>query len=227
MPPLKLFRKDGSCSMVPHMLLHELAIPFKDIPMKTGPNNAYEPIDTTISREDFLRYNPSGLVPTILLDDGTAITEMPAVLTYISSLAPERFMMGHSGLEAAKVYEWIAFVQGALLEYGFARRWRPERSMPPNAPEEMKEAVQRVGERRILQGLETVETRLDGSGYAVGGRLTVVDTLVLPSWQWATMMGLDLTKYSKLQGVVARALELESVQKVLKVEGIERHFQLQ
>lgn len=212
--------------MVPHMLLHELSLLFKDIPMKSRSDNSYEPIDTSISREDFLRYNPSGFVPTLLLEDGTSITEMPAVLTYISSLSPERHMMGHAGLEAARVYEWTAFVQGALLEYGFAACFRPERALPPNAPKEVEDAVRAKGERKILQCLETVEARLDGSGHAVGGRLTVVDLLVLPSWQWATMMKLDLTKYPKLRGVVAKALELESVREVLKVEGIERHFQL-
>jgi hypothetical protein len=38
------------------------------------------------------------------------------------------------------VYEWIAFVQGALLEYGFAARWQPERLLPANANKEMEDA---------------------------------------------------------------------------------------
>lgn len=226
MPGPTLFRMKGSCSMVPHILLRELKIPFNDMPMQADKNNAYSPIDTSISRADFLRYNPSGFVPTLVLEDGTSITEMPAVLTYISSLVPDRHMMGHAGLEAAKVYEWIAFVQGALLEYGFAAVFRPERALPPDATKEMRDVVTGKGHKKILSCFELIEGRLDGSGYAVGGRLTAVDMLVLPSWQWATMMELDLTKYPKLRGVVAKALELDSVQTVLKIEGIERYFQL-
>jgi glutathione S-transferase len=206
--------------MVPHMLLRELAISFNDIPMRKGGDGAYVPINPSISRADLLRHNPAGRVPTLLLEDGTAITEMPAVLTYISSLSSQRFMMGHTGMEAARVYEWIAFVQGALLEYGFAARWQPERLLPANANKEMEDAVRDEGGRKILSCLETMEARLDDSGHAVGRRLTVIDLLVLPSWQWATMMNLDLAEYPKLGNVVKQTLKLESVREVLKIEGI-------
>jgi glutathione S-transferase len=65
-----------------------------------------------------------------------------------------------------------------------------------------------------------MEARLDDSGHAVGRRLTVIDLLVLPSWQWATMMNLDLAEYPKLGNVVKQTLKLESVREVLKIEGI-------
>lgn len=93
MPDLLLYRKDGASSIAPHMLLFYLDVPFTSIPMKEGANRSYEGADgTNLTREAFHKISPMEYVPALTVNDETIITELSAVLFYISSLKPERGM---------------------------------------------------------------------------------------------------------------------------------------
>lgn len=179
MPRLTLYRKDGACSIAAHMLLLHLQIPFTAIPMVEGPDRLYQPAEgTNLNRADFLNISPMGYVPALTIDGDNTITELSAVLFYISSLAPERGTTGHGPLEAAKVLQWMSWLSTTLNEYGFAGYWRPSRMVGFEASLEAEEAVRSEGGKTILKGFGILEGWLDGTGFAVGGHLTVVDFML-------------------------------------------------
>ncbi|KAF2170480.1 hypothetical protein M409DRAFT_19301 [Zasmidium cellare ATCC 36951] len=179
MPDLILYRKDGACSTAAHMLLLELEVPFTAIPMKEGLNRLYEGADGTgLTREAFIKISPMGYVPALTVDGETTITELSAVLFYISSLAPERGMTGHDAVENAKVLQWMSWLSTTLNEYGFAGYWRPSRMVGLEASSEAEDAVRAEGKKTILKGFDILEGWLDGTGHAVGRHLTVVDFML-------------------------------------------------
>ncbi len=87
MANLTLYRANRSCSLVSHALLRHLSIPFTTILMKFGPEGI-EAADGSLSHTDYLAIHPLGYVPALVIDGTTTITETPAILTYIASLAP-------------------------------------------------------------------------------------------------------------------------------------------
>lgn len=111
----------------PHSILLHYDIPFTQIPMcpssdRVSTGNRYVAADGSLSHEEYLVINPTGYVPAIVVGTGgeaTTITEMPAVLSYISSLAPHLKLLGEGPLEQAKVAEWTAWLSGTLHSGGF------------------------------------------------------------------------------------------------------------
>ena len=79
---MKLYFAPGACSLSPHIALHE-----------AGLAHEAEKVDlrakTTASGADFLAVNPKGQVPAFVLDDGTVLTEGPAIVQYIADQAPK------------------------------------------------------------------------------------------------------------------------------------------
>ncbi len=59
--------------------------------------------------------NSLGQLPTLVLNDGTAISETVAICRYLESLHPEPAMFGRTGLEQAQVEMWIRRVEFQLM----------------------------------------------------------------------------------------------------------------
>lgn len=55
---------------------------------------------------EFLAINPRGLLPTLLLDDGTAIDESIAICRYFEAAHPDPNLFGTSAIEQAVIEQW-------------------------------------------------------------------------------------------------------------------------
>src|SRR5947209_1129361 len=76
-PAMKLFCAPGSSSLLPHIVLLEAGLPFTAIPID-------EHTKVIEGGGDYRSVNPLGYVPALLLDDGTLLTEGPAIVQYIA-----------------------------------------------------------------------------------------------------------------------------------------------
>ena len=150
LPKLILYRMNGACSLVPHILLHELAIPFSAVLMTIGPNGAHA-VDGSLSPEEYIRtVHPNGMIPALQItsptsnssfssssssnDRGetttTTLTENPAIITYIASLTPKgerELLRGGDPLQKAQVLSWLVFLSGSVHGQGYGALWRPGR----------------------------------------------------------------------------------------------------
>ena len=64
----------------------------------------------TEAGEDYLAINPLGLVPALVLDDGTLLTENAAILGYLA----DRYLAGRGRGPRARRQQWIGFVNSEL-----------------------------------------------------------------------------------------------------------------
>ena len=77
---LMLYYAPGACSLASHIALKESGLPFKARPV-----NLFQG-DQRV--ESFLALNPKGRIPLLLTTAGP-ISESPAILEYVASMAPE------------------------------------------------------------------------------------------------------------------------------------------
>src|SRR5712692_6586039 len=66
--------------------------------------------------EAYRAINPRRVVPTLVLKDGTAIGEVPAILRYLEEIYPERPLHGETAKERALTTMWERRVE----QEGFA-----------------------------------------------------------------------------------------------------------
>jgi glutathione S-transferase len=225
-PSLTLYRFNGSCSRVPHILLRELNVPFTDVPMAMGPEGLY-PKDKSMTPAEYRsKIHPDSKVAALVVD-GVVITEMAGVLTYIAGLAEEQY--GKRWLPAdavlrAKAYEWIGWLSGTVHGGSFMTFWRPERL---TGEEGTFEGIRAKAARDIRGHYERSEDWLvaaGGEGYfAVGGEFSVVDVLVYLFWRWAKHVeGLEegmVERWPRFAELARRVEWLEGTRVAMDVEG--------
>jgi glutathione S-transferase len=122
---MKLYFAPGACSLAPHIVANELGIKID-----------LEQVDIrekkTKSGGDYWAINPRGQVPTLELDNGERLTEVPALLQYLSDQKPAVGLAPAAGtMEHYRMLEWLNFVT-AELHKTFGPMFRP------TTPEEFK-----------------------------------------------------------------------------------------
>lgn len=208
MADVKFWLSPGACSLAPHVLLQEIGVPFEAVT-----TNVFAGAQLT---EAFARINPKKRVPVLSLD-GQVITEVPAIATAISDLAPERHLMGRTLQDRARVYEWMAWLSGTLHGQGFGALWRPERfSDDPN----VLESISAKGRRTISDCFDAIEGKLSGP-YSTGDAFTAADPYLLVFYRWANGIGFDLPATHPNYASFARTLvQRASVAAAMTAEGI-------
>ena len=103
---LTLYFAPGSSSMAAHIALHEVGTPFEARPMSFRKNDMQSP--------DFLKINPDGKVPTLLID-GRVLTEVAGILFYLVKRFPEANLLPQNDVETeAQAVSWMSFIASTL-----------------------------------------------------------------------------------------------------------------
>ncbi|KAI1015928.1 hypothetical protein LB505_003977 [Fusarium chuoi] len=220
MPKLTLYRANGSCSLIPHAILRHYKIPFTAIRLKFGPNGV-EAADGSFSNAQYRSIHPRGYVPALAVDNNV-ITEMPAILSYISSLVPGENLFGIGPIQQAKVLEWLVFLSGTLHGLGYGAWLRPGRFSGDVADHKR---IRAKGRDVIHESFKRIEDGLKNREYIVGNALTVVDFNVYIFARWAHEVEIDLEKeYSSYYGHVRKIERMEGVRQAVENEGLQFAF---
>jgi glutathione S-transferase len=103
---LTLYFAPGSSSMAAHIALREVGATFEARPMSFKTNDMRAP--------DFLKLNPDGKVPTLLIDD-RVLTEVAGILFYLAKRFPDAGLLPHDDIEAeAQAVSWMSFIASTL-----------------------------------------------------------------------------------------------------------------
>lgn len=200
---MKLYLKPGACSLSPHIVLQELGLAHEtevvDLAKKV-----------TASGANFFDINPKGYVPALTLDDGTLLTEGPAIVQYLADLHPEAKLAPPNGsLARYQLQSWLTYI-GTELHKNFTPFFNPA------ATAEMKAQAGAMLQRRFA----LVESELASKAYLMGEDFTVADAYLFTVTSWAKVIKFDLGAFPQLQAFQTRVAARPAVQRALKAEGL-------
>ena len=146
---------------------------------------------------EYLAVNPRGVIPALVLDDGTVIDESIAICRYFEELQPEPNLMGRDPKEAAVIECWQRRIEfdGMLAIASVYRNTQPlfaARAQPGGGPDtaQIPELAERG--RILLPGFFTMlNARLGESPYVAGDRFTIADI--------TTIVAIDFARWIKVR----------------------------
>ncbi|OQV07086.1 Glutathione S-transferase, domain-containing protein [Cladophialophora immunda] len=206
MQDITLLVAQGACSLAPHTLLRET-----DAKFTIELLNIRQGIP-----EKLRRVNPKLRVPVLEFHDGTALTELPAIMVAISQMSPAQHFMGRTNLESLRLYEWLNWLSSTLHAQGYGIFWRPQRfAQDATLHHDLKQRAR----DSIIACYEQIEAKLDGP-FAVGGALTAVDPFLFVFYRWGNLIGLPMeAKYPKYTRHAREMSKRPSLQAALRAEG--------
>jgi glutathione S-transferase len=135
------------------------------------------------STPEFLKLNPAGQMPVIVLDDGRTLAQSNAILRYLAH--GSRFIPADR-YAAAKVDEWLFWEQYSHEPTVAVARARVVYDR--QAVAELDPALV----SRANKALDLMEQALTGRTFLVGDTMTIADIALLPYTRQAPEAGFDL-----------------------------------
>jgi glutathione S-transferase len=200
---MKLYFSPGACSLSPHIVAREAGIPLTLVRVDTKNK-------TTEAGDDYRAIQPKGYVPLLELDDGTRLSEGPAIVQYLADLAPGAKLVPLNGtFERYRLQEWLNFVTSEIHKQ-FSPLFDP--TMPDEAKAKFRD--------KLAGRCAWLAEQLNGRDYLMGSTFTVADAYLFTVLGWAKFTGPDLSSWPTLQAYVARVAARPQVQAALKAEGL-------
>jgi glutathione S-transferase len=175
-------RVSGNCYKV-RLLLAHLGLPYE--------RTEVDVVDRS-GREQLLgELNPALRVPTLVLDDGRALAESNAIISYLAEGTP---YLPAGAFERAKVLQWLFFEQYSHEPYiAVLRFWLHVGGASPSQSE--VEAKRAGG----YAALAAMERRLARGAFLVGEDYTIADIALYAYTHVAHEAGFDLSRHPALE----------------------------
>ncbi|TYC51417.1 glutathione transferase GstA [Zoogloea oleivorans] len=200
---MKLFYTPGACSLSPHIVLCELALPHELVKVNLATQQ-------TEDGRDFTTINPKGYIPALLLDDGELITEGPAIVQYLADLKPEAGLLPPAGtLARVRVQEWLTFI-GTELHKNFTPLFKP------TASADWKAAASSNIERRFAY----LDDILNGRDHLTGSEFSVADAYLFTVINWTFFLKMSLAEWPALVDYHHSIATRPAVQTAMRAEGL-------
>jgi glutathione S-transferase len=204
---MKLYYAPGACSLGIHVLLEEIGKPYDLQKLDFQKQEQYGP--------DFTKLNPKSKVPTLQRDDGSVLTEFPAIATWLARKNPEKGLLPGDVDSEARALEALDYVVATMHMQGFSRMFRPGNYAPTEADHDQ---VKARGKEIMEKGLALMDKTLEGKEY-LAGKFSVADAALFYVEFWAAgRMKMTLPKncaahYERMKNrpAVKRALEQEGL----------------
>jgi glutathione S-transferase len=204
---MKLFYAPGACSMGIHVLLEEIGKPYEAQKLALKDGEQYKPPFTDI--------NPKSKVPTLQRDDGSVLTEFPAIALYLAQTNPQAKLWPEDPEAQVRALEAMDYVVATLHMQAFSRIFRPS-NYTPNAADEEK--VRARGREMFEKGLAIIDRGLAGREY-VTGRFSVADAALFYVEYWAAKV-VKIPLPPNCAAHFERMMARPAVQRALQQEGL-------
>lgn len=200
---MKLYFSPGACSLSPHIALREAGF---------EPNLVKVDLRTkkTEAGDDYTAINPNGYVPTLVLDDGSVLTEGPAIVQYVADQVPGKRLAPANGTLARYRLQSVLNFISAELHKTFGVFFNP------NATPDWKDAARQLLARRLAY----VDSLLAKGPYALGDDFSVADCYLFTILNWSGHLQVDLSPWPRLGDYLKRIAARPAVQAALKAEGL-------
>lgn len=167
-------------------------------------------------RDRLLKLNPLGQSPTLILPDGTIMTESAAIILMINDAAPHAKLVPPPGAAERNAFlRWLIFLVAAIyptFTYGDdPARWLADGT----DPEQLRAATDRQRERAWRQ----VEQSVAAGPWFLGERFSALDIYVAAMTHWRPRKDWFRANCPKLFAVAAEAERLPALKPLFR-----KHF---
>lgn len=199
---MKLYVAPGSCATGIHILLEEIDEPFEAHIVNPPPGEPY--------KADPIAVDPKSTVPTLVRDDGSALTEFQAIARWLARSNPKSKLLPEDRIGEALVIEAMDYVVGTIHQQGFAHIFgsthcTPDQSDPDGARNRGRETVE--------QGFEVMNEVLAAKEY-VADTFSIADAALFYVELWADKLNIALPPNCLAH--YQRMLTRPAVQRVLR-----------
>jgi len=202
---MKLYYSPGACSLAPHIVAREAGI-------ELGLDKVDIRGKRTADGQDFLAINPKAYVPALALDDGTVLTEGPAISQYLADQVPQSGLAPANGSIARYQLQALLGYINSELHKSYSPLFNPATGAEVRT-ERMAYIVRRY---------ELIERQLATGPYLDGEQFSIADAYLFVVTRWATPLKLDLSGFPNLLAFQARVAARPAVQAALRAEGLLR-----
>lgn len=203
---MKLYFAPGACSLGIHVLLEEIGKPYELARLNLAEGEQRKP--------EFAAVNRKGKVPTLVRDDGTVLTEFPAIAWWLALTNPQAHLLPADAEGQARLLEAMDYIVGTVHGHGFLRIFRPL-AMTPNEADH--EHVKAQGREIFERGMRLMDEALAGKEYLLG-EFSIADAALFYVEFWAGRVGIDLPPNCAAH--YARMLARPAVRRAMEQEGL-------
>ena len=207
-----LYYYPGNASLLPHMLLREIGVPF-ELRLVDRSNNEQK-------SRDYLALNPSGRIP-VLVADGQAIYETAAIALYLADrhsaqgLAPA----SDSALRG-QYYKWMFHISNTL-QTEFRSWFYPHEYVDGVA---LIESVKRATAARLSKTFANIGIHLDLNPWLLGQQFSAADLYLFMLVRWGRVLPSPPRLISALAEHAGRVVKRPAVREALAHEGISEPY---
>ena len=204
---MKLYYSPGACSIGIHVLLEEVGRPYEAVRLNFQEGEQYKP--------GFTGINPKSKVPTLVRDDGSVLTEYPAIALWLAGTNPEAGLMPKGTDDLARAMETVDYCVATMHMQGFSRMFRPANFAPGEADHDK---VKARGEEIFSKGLGLLDKTLAGREYVTGAYSFADSAVFYVSFWWNGRLKKELP--GNVAAHYARMNARPAVQRTLQQEGL-------
>lgn len=190
---MELYFAPLACSLATRIALYEAGAPAR-----------FTQADTRTKKledgGDFFAINPMGQVPALRLDDGSILTENTAILQYVAERFPQAHLAPASGVERARLQQWLGFIGTELHKAVFV----------PLLDDKASEEVKRYSRDKIALRMATLQAHLRGREYVLD-TFSIADAYLTTILNWAGATQVDLKQWPEVHEYHQRMLKRPSI----------------
>jgi glutathione S-transferase len=214
---LQLYFAPGACSFVPHVLLEAAGTTFEPKMVKIHKGEQYS--------AEYKALNPKSQVP-VLVTDGSAITQIVAITTFIADSFPAAHFLPTDPLQKARVLQTLAWMNNSVHPT-FTHIFMPQKFTPDAAAQATIKAhnVQLFADQ--LREIDALigEAKAKGGTYAAAtfghDHLTALDAYTLTLTRWGSIAGIDPTQFTHSWPHIQTLATHPAIAKVIERERLQ------
>jgi len=147
--------------------------------------------------EAYRTINPRRMVPALVLEDGTTLGEVPAIMRYLDEAFPETPLLGSTPKDKGLVVMWERFAEleglAAVMEgvRNKTERLKSHAIAGPHRYEQIPELVDR-SVLRVKNFLTDLNERLEQVSFVAGDRFSAADITALVTIDFAKALDVSI-----------------------------------
>jgi glutathione S-transferase len=204
-----LYYSPGTASMCVHQALIETNVRYRLVLVDLAGGRQRDP--------PYLKLNPGGVVPTLLIDD-VPFTESAALMMTIATRHPEAHLAPvENSLKRAAWHQWIVYLANPVLPA--FRLWFYPFDLSDDA------GIQANLKAATCRKIETIWTRIDAhlaaqGPYLLGAEFSAADLMLIMLMRWSRNMPKPATEWEALNQFAARMKARPSWRQLYAAEGL-------